>query len=144
MNQFDQFESFSSPLPLLPLPVLLTNTSNASDALSPPPLAIYPFKQAPIKAVRRWSKSRGYAFTIVRGKKLRSGRQKVYYACDRYVPVRLPREASIRDAQSRATGCPFAVVALETPIAEWELKYCPEADNNTRNRLPRQSPAANL
>jgi hypothetical protein len=75
------------------------NTSLASDALAPPTLAIYPTREALFEAIQRWSKPRGYAFTITRSKKLRSGRQKVYYACDLCPPVRPPRVDSICDTQ---------------------------------------------
>jgi hypothetical protein len=152
MDQFNQFnqtsqsgepQPLSSPSPLPPPapPILPANTSTP-ELLALPPLAIYPTREALFEAIQSWSKLRGYAFTVGKSKKLPSGRQKVYYACDRCPPIPLPKEGRIRDTQTRGTGCLFTVVALQTPLAEWELKYRPEAQYNTHNHLPSQSPSA--
>jgi hypothetical protein len=146
MDQFDQFDQthqsgepqLLSPSPLPPSPP----NSSTPEPLALPPLAIYPTREALFEAIQSWSKLRGYAFTVGKSKKLKSGRQKVYYACDRCPPIPPPREDRIRDTQTRGTGCPFAVVALQTPLGEWELKYRPEAQYNTHNHLPSQSPSA--
>jgi hypothetical protein len=149
MDQFDQFnqtsqsgepQPLSSPLPLPP-PILPANSSTP-ELLALPPLAIYPTREALFEAIQSWSKLRGYAFTVSRSKKLPSGRQKVYYACDRCPPPPLPKEDRIRDTQTRGTSCPFTVVALQTLLGEWELKYRPEAQYNTHNHLPSKSPSA--
>jgi hypothetical protein len=154
MDQFDQFnqssqsgelQPLSSPSPLPPPspPILPANTSTP-ELLALPPLAIYPTREALFEAIQNWSKLRGYAFTVTRSKKLPSGRQKVYYTCDRCPPIPPPREDQIRvrDTQTRGTGCLFTVVALQTPLGEWELKYRPEAQYNIHNHLPSQSPTA--
>jgi hypothetical protein len=149
MDQFDQTsqsgepQPLSSPLPLPPPspPILPANTSTP-ELLALPPLAIYPTREALFEAIQSWSKLRGYAFTVGKSKKLPSGRQKVYYACDRCPPTPLAREDRIRDTQTRGTGCLFTVVALQTPLGEWELKYRPEAQYNTHNHLPSKSPSA--
>ena len=57
-------------------------------------------------------------------------------------PIPPPREDRIRDTQTCGTSCPLAVVALQTPLREWELKYRLEAQYNTYNHLPSQSPSA--
>jgi hypothetical protein len=150
MDQFNQFnqisqsgelQPLSSPSPLLPSPPPLppSNTSTP-ELLALPPLAIYPTKEALFEAIQSWSKLRGYAFTITRSLKKKQ-RQKVYYTCDRCPPIPLPRER-IRDTQTRGTGCLFSVIALEKVSGEWELKYRPEAQYNTHNHLPSQSPTA--
>jgi hypothetical protein len=117
---------------------------SAPELLALPPLAIYPTREALFEAIQSWSKLRGYAFTVTRSKKLPSSCQKVYYTCDRCPPIPLPKEDQIRvhDTQTRGTGCLFTVVALQTPLGEWELKYRPEAQYNTHNHLPSKSPSA--
>jgi hypothetical protein len=122
------------------LPALLpTNTSITLEPLACPPLAIYSTREALFEAIQSWSKLRGYAFTV--GKSLRKkGRQKVYYACDRCPPTPALLRERKRDTQTRGTGCLFSVIALEIGFEGWELKYRPEAQYNTHNHLPSQSP----
>ena len=57
------------------------------NALAPPPLAIYPSKEALFEAIQSWSMAHGYAFTVGRSTRLKSRRQRVTYACDRCPPV---------------------------------------------------------
>jgi hypothetical protein len=150
MDQFNQFNQPSqsgeprpllspSPLPL-PLPLPLPPSNLTPEPLALPPLAIYPTREALFNAIQSWSKLRGYAFTVTRSLKKKQ-RQKVYYACDRYPSIPLPRER-IRDTQTRGTGCLFSVIALEKASGEWELKYRLEAQYNTPNHLPSQGPSA--
>ena len=146
MNQFSQFD-VSDPFSQPPLPPPLAppaqSLTSASDVLSLPPLAIYPSKEALFEAIQSWSKPRGYAFTTTRSIRMRNGRQKVFYACDRNpVPKPEPRPERIRDTQSRGTGCLFQVVAVETLSSEWEVKYRPEPRFSVHNHPPSQSPAA--
>lgn len=91
------------PPPLEMLPVAL------------PPLAIYPSKEDLYDAIQNWSKPRGYAFAISRSKRLHSGNQRVYYACDRSFQSSLLAQARSRATQLRGTGCPFAILAIELP-----------------------------
>jgi hypothetical protein len=139
MNQFSQFDvsdPFSQPPPVQPL-------TGASDVLSLPPLATYPSRDALFDAIQSWAKLRGYAFTVGKSKRIRDGRQKVYYACDRCPrPRPEPRIERVRNTQSRGTGCLFQVVALETLSSEWELKYRTGTEFNTHNHPPSQNPAA--
>jgi hypothetical protein len=147
-DQPNQFDPFSSPLllspslsPLLspPLPPLLPYTL---DALTLPPLAIYQSKEALFEAIQSWSKPRGYAFTTSRSKRV-DGRQKVYYSCDR-CPLPRPlrnKGIRIRESQSRGTGCPFSILAIETPLLSWEIRYR-QGVFSTHNHPPSQSPAA--
>ena len=139
MNQFSQFDvsdPSSQPPPAQPL-------TSASDALSLPPLAAYPSREALFEAIQSWSKLRGYAFTVGKSKRIRDGRQKVYYACDRCPQPRPePRIERVRDTQSRGTGCLFQVVAVETLNSEWELRYRTGTEFNTYNHPPSLSPAA--
>ena len=143
MDQFSQFDvsdPFSQPPPPLPLSQPLTSVS---DALSLLPLATYPSKEALFEAIQSWAKLQGYAFTITRSKRIRDGRQKVYYACDRCPPLRPEAQIErVRDTQSRGSGCLFQVLAIETLSSNWEVRYRPEARFNTHNHPPSQSPAA--
>jgi hypothetical protein len=144
-NQIDNTDPFFSPPPLSPLP---TDASDALAlplplALALPPLATYPSKEALFEAIQSWSKPRGYAFTVGKSKRIKDGRQKVYYACDRCPAIRArPRIEHVRDTQSRGTRCLFQVVAVETPSLGWEVRYRPESRFNTHNHPPSQSPAA--
>lgn len=138
-NQFDSLDHLFSPPPVSSLPV--SPPTDASDALALPPLAAYPSKEALFEAIQSWSKPRGYAFTIGRSTRRKDGRQKVNYACDRCPPIRLPIQG-IRETQSRGSGCPFSIIAAETPTFEWEVRYRSEARFNTHNHPPSQSPAA--
>jgi hypothetical protein len=136
-NQIDNSDPFFSPPPPSP------PTTNASNALARPPLATYPSKEALFEAIQSWAKARGYAFTIARSKRVRNGRQKVYYACDRCpIPTAQPRTERVRETQSRGSGCLFQVLALETLSLDWEVRYRTEARFNTHNHPPSQSPAA--
>src|SRR4030081_4015577 len=114
MDQFDQFDDldpFLSPPPVSPPPV--SPPADASDALTLPPLATYPSKEALFEAIQSWAKPRGYAFTISRSSRLKSGRQKVTYACDRYPLILPPPIQAIRKTQTRGTGCLFSIIAAE-------------------------------
>jgi hypothetical protein len=157
MDQFDQFDQSSQSYPLNPplsgislpsppsppLPSLLpADASDASNALLLPPLATYPSKVALFEAIQSWSKLQGYAFTIIRSKRIRDGRQKVYYACDRSFLSMNIRTERVRNTQSRGTGCLFQVIAAETLSLNWEVRYRPEARFNTHNHPPSQSSAA--
>ena len=86
------------------------------NALAPPPLAIYPSKEALFEAIQSWSKAHGYAFTVGRSTRLKSRRQRVTYACDRCPPVRPPVQGicnTIRRTQTRGSGCLFSILAVE-------------------------------
>ena len=142
MDQFSQFDvsdPFSQPPPPPPVSQPLTS---ASYALSLPPLAIYPSREALFEAIQSWAKLRGYAFTVGKSKRLADQRQKVYYACDRCPSIRQPHTERVRETQSRGSGCLFSVLALETLSSNWEVRYRPEARFNTHNHPPSQSPAA--
>ena len=120
-----------------------SNASNASNALTLPPLALYPSKEALFEAIQSWSKARGYAFTTTRSKRLNNQRQKVYFNCNRCPPTQLPATTRVRDTQSRGTGCLFSILAIKLPNSlGWEVKYRPETKYNTHNHPPSQSPAA--
>jgi hypothetical protein len=116
-----------------------TNTT-ASTMLALPPIASYPSKQALFEAIQSWAKLRGYAFTISRSTRLKSRRQTVTYACDRWLPVR-PLVEGIRSTQSRGTGCPFSIIAVETSL-DWEVRYRPGDRFSIYNHSPSQSQAA--
>jgi hypothetical protein len=89
-NQIDNVDRFLSQPPLSPPP------TNASDALALPPLATYPSREALLEAIQSWAKARGYAFTVGKSKRVRDGRQKVYYACDRHLVLNHMLDASGR------------------------------------------------
>ena len=70
MNQFSQFDvsdPFSQPLLVQPL-------TSMSDALSLPPLATYPSREALFEAIQSWAKLQGYAFTVGKSKRMYDGR----------------------------------------------------------------------
>ena len=140
MNQFSQFD-VSDPFSQPPPPA--QPLTSASDALSLPPLATYPSKEALFEAIQSWAKLQGYAFATIRSKQIKGKRQKVYYACDRHpLPEARPRIERVRETQSRGSGCLFQVVAVETSSLGWEVRYRPEARFNIHNHPPSQSPAA--
>jgi hypothetical protein len=68
-NRFDNSDPSFSPPPPIPLP-------DASDALTLPPQATYPSREALFKAIQSWSKLQGYAFTVAKSKRIQDGRQK--------------------------------------------------------------------
>jgi hypothetical protein len=136
-NRSDNLDPFLSPPPPPP-----PNASDAPDALALPPQATYPSREALFEAIQSWSKLRGYAFAITRRKRIKDGRQKIYYACDRHSLPKPRTEPRVRETQSRGLGCLFQVVAVETPSLGWEVRYHPEAGFNTHNHPPIQSPAA--
>jgi hypothetical protein len=121
-------------------------SESTPNTLAPPPLAIYPSKEALFEAIQSWSKAHGYAFTVGRSTRLKSRRQRVTYACDRCPPVRPPVQGicnTIRRTQTRGSGCLFSILAVELSNSlGWELRYRPEARYNTHNHPPSQSPAA--
>ena len=139
MNQFSQFDvsdPSSQPPPAQPL-------TSASDALSLPPLAAYPSREALFEAIQSWAKLQGYAFTITRSKRIRNRRQKVYYTYDRYPPLRPEAQIErVQDTQSCSSGCLFQVLIIKTLSSNWEVRYRPEARFNIHNHPPSQSPAA--
>jgi hypothetical protein len=146
MDQFDQLDGsdhFSSPPPLSPPQSNASHhASDMPNALTLPPLAIYPSKQALFEAIQIWAKPRGYAFSICRSTRLKSRHQRVTYACDRWPIVRPPVQG-IRSTQSRGTGYLFSILAIELSNSiGWEVRYRPEARYNTHNHPPSLSPAA--
>jgi hypothetical protein len=117
---------------------LQSNASNAaSTMLALPPIASYPSKQALFEAIQGWAKLRGYAFSISRSTRLNSQRQKVTYSCDRWPAVRQLVQG-IRNTQSRGTGCPFSIIAVETSLG-WEVRYRPGERFSVHNHPPSQS-----
>jgi hypothetical protein len=152
MDQFNEFDVFDTVYPEVEAPLKpeidtppppQSNASNASNALTLPPLAVYPSRDALFEAIQGWAKPRGYAFTIGKSKRLESRRQKVYYACDRCYQARPRSTERSRSTQSRGTGCLFSVLAVELSNSlGWEVKYRPEAKYNIHNHPPSQSPAA--
>ena len=146
MASFDVYPEVEAPLkPEIDTPPPpqsnASNASNAYHALTLPPLAVYPSRETLFEAIQSWAKPRGYAFTVGKSK-LEGQRRKVYYACDRCPPT--PGLASrVRDTQTRGSGCPFSVLAVELPSSlGWELRYRPGTIYSTHNHPPSQSPAA--
>ena len=79
------------PLPkpeIEPLSLPQSDAPDTSNVLTLPPLASYPSKEALFEAIQSWSKAHGYAFTVGRSTRLKSRRQRVTYACDRWPTVR--------------------------------------------------------
>jgi hypothetical protein len=100
-HQFGDFDSFSSPPPPAPPLPELPELPELPDALELPPQAIYPTREALLKAIQLWAKTQGYAFTVGKSKKLPSGRQEVCYACDRCAPHREKRDEADRAYEIR-------------------------------------------
>jgi hypothetical protein len=146
MDQFNEFDVFDTVYPEVEAPLKpeidtppppQSNASNASNALTLPPLAVYPSRDALFEAIQGWAKPRGYAFTIGKSKRLESRRQKVYYTCDRCYQARPRSTERSRSTQSRGTGCLFSVLAVELSNSlGWEVKYRPEAKYNIYNHPP--------
>ena len=139
-SQFDNFDPFFSPPPP-PLPP--SPPTNASNALSLPPEATYTSKEALFEAIQSWAKPRGYAFSIRRSSKLKDGRQKVTFACDRRALMPPLHHQRSRDTQTRGLRCPFSVLALEGSSLGWEARYRSKARFNTHN-LSRRLAAGEL
>jgi hypothetical protein len=141
MASFDVYPEVEAP----PKPEIDTPPppqSNASNALTLPPLASYPSREALFEAIQSWAKPRGYAFTVGKSK-LEGQRRKVYYACDKCYPTPLPTTTRIRDTQTRGTGCPFSILAVELSSSlGWELRYRPGTIYSTHNHPPSLSPSA--
>ena len=111
MDQFNQFNVSNT----LSQPPLVQPLTSASDALSLPPLATYPSKEALFEAIQSWAKLQGYAFTITRSKRIYNRRQKVYYIYDRCPPLRPEAQVKrVRDTQSYRSGYLFQVLVIET------------------------------
>ena len=143
MDQSSQFND-SDPffILLLPPPPRSSSISDISDVLSLLPERGYPSKEALFEAIQSWAKLWGYTFSIRRSKRLESGRQKVYYSCDRRASVPLLVQDRTRDTKSRGSECLFSILGIELPGLGWEVKYRPEPRFNTHNHPPSQSPAA--
>jgi len=146
LSQLEYSDPFASPSPPLapqmpPAPIPTPAPVPAPVMLALPPLATYSTKEALFKAIQQWSKDRGYAFVIQRSK-VRNGRQKVYYVCDRWPKAQIPSSERSRITQSRGTGCLFSILGVNTPSLGWEVRYRPEGRCNTHNHPPSQSPAA--
>jgi hypothetical protein len=92
------------PPPPPPLPTSIV-------PLALPPVAVYPSKEALFEAIQRWAKDRGYAYITGKSKR-QSGRQKVYYTCDRRPPTLL-QAIHVQATQSRGTRCLFSILAIE-------------------------------
>jgi hypothetical protein len=147
MDQFNQLDSLLSPSPSPPPtppppPPPPGNTHDLPIPLAPPPLAIYPSREALFEAIQAWAKPRGYAFITSKSKKIEDGRYKVYYACDRRPPIRPNIVPKVRHTQSRGSGCQFSIASVELPLGSgWEVRYRPIAEYNTHNHPPSESPA---
>jgi hypothetical protein len=144
-NQFDQVDQFdqSSQPPTLSGTLLPSSHGpDASIALAPPPLATYLTKEALFEAIQTWSKPWGYAFMVIRSRRISDTRQKVYYGCNRSNPLPNTQIERIRRTQTRGLECLFQVVAFETLSLGWEVRYRTETKFNTHNHLPSPSPAA--
>jgi hypothetical protein len=147
-NQFDPFQSTdlpsSNPLPDRDpdLDLVLAPELASPEPLAPPPLAIYPTREA-LEAIQSWSKSRGYAFIAQQSARTGSERQRITYAGDRWLSAE-SRSQGIRSTQSRGTACPFSILGVEAPNSPgWEIiRYRAEAKYNTHNHPPSSSPAA--
>jgi hypothetical protein len=103
--------------PLSPPQSDAPDTSESTpNTLAPPPLAIYPSKEALFEAIQSWSKVYGYTFTVGRSTRLKSRRQRVTYTCDRCPPVRPPVQGicnTIYRTQTHGSGCLFSILAVE-------------------------------
>jgi hypothetical protein len=142
-NEFSDSDPFASPSPppTPPPPASTSQPENASEILALPPLAVYPSREALFEAIQSWAKLRSYAFVTGKSKKVPSGLQKVYYACDRNPLARPAKKDQLRDTQTRGTACLFSILAVESSLG-WVIKYRPEPKFNMHNHSPSQSPAA--
>ena len=86
-NEFSDSDPFSSPPP-----PTTYQPDSAPEILALPPLATYPSREALFEAIQSWAKLHGYAFVTGKSKKVPSGLQKVYYACEQGMEERLKKQ----------------------------------------------------
>lgn len=110
-----------------------------------PPQAQYESYDALYHAAQLFAKNHGYAFTNRRSKKINSqGRIKKYLDCDRHnygdCKARQHRQ---RRTNTRANGCQFGVVAVESSDRKsWELRHWPGSQSSIHNHSPSLHPSA--
>jgi len=109
-----------------------------------PPEAIYDSREALFRSINAWAATRGYAFSTGKSTKEKSGRLTVTYACDRtfLLPTTRRERERIRKTTTRGTGCPFSVLAKESPDNTWILKHRPDRRFSIHNHEPSQHPSA--
>jgi hypothetical protein len=107
-----------------------------------PPESVYESREVLFKAINNWALTRGYAFTIGRSTKAKSGRVTITYACDR--SFRPPSSTILRQRQtnSRGTGCLFSILAQECSDNTWVTKYRPDQQFSVHNHEPSIHPTA--
>ena len=131
--------------PLNCMPLNSTTVNNIAMATFPddslPPEAIYDSRDALFKSINAWAAPRGYAFSTGKSTKEKSGRMTVTYACDRLFQPSTTGERQ-RKTTTRGTGCPFSVLAKESPDNTWILKHRPDRRFSIHNHEPSQHPSA--
>ncbi len=107
-----------------------------------PPEAIYDSRDALFRSINAWAAARGYAFSTGKSTKEKSGRVTVTYACDRVLRLPPTTRERQRKTTTRETGCPFSVLAKESPDNTWILKHRPDRRFSIHNHKPSQHPSA--
>ena len=107
-----------------------------------PPEAIYESREALFRSINVWAAAKGYAFSTGKSTKEKSGRITVTYACDRVFLVPTTARERLRKTTTRGTGCPFSVLAKESPDNTWALKHRPDRCFSVHNHEPSHHPSA--
>ena len=121
--------------------LIQTRYSFSDDCI--PPEVEYESREALFKAINAWAAPRGYAFTVGRSTKERSGKQTITYSGDRsYKAPDILRERK-RKTSTRGTGCEFSVLAKESlDKRSWTLRHRAEKRFSIHNHEPSQRPSA--
>jgi hypothetical protein len=107
-----------------------------------PPEGFFDSREALFKSINDHAKSRGYAFTTQRSKRMENGLQKVFFACDRSRQLpSSPERSRQRNTTTRMTGCRFSVIAKETSEG-WALVHRPGEQFANHNHEPSLHPSA--
>ena len=110
-----------------------------------PPQAQYESYDALYRAAQLFAKNDRYTFTSRQSKKINHlSRVKKYLDCDRhnYSDCKA-RQHRQRCTNTRANGCQFGVIAIESSDRKsWELRHQPGSQNGIYNHSPSLRPSA--
>src|SRR5687768_8253262 len=102
-----------------------------------PPEGEYQTRDELYTAINAWAAPRNYAFITGKSKKTTSGRQIVYYCCDRSGTYSPRTTTRVRDTATRRTGCQFSIVAKQSyNHALWQVTHRQGAQFSQHNHEP--------
>jgi hypothetical protein len=106
-----------------------------------PPEREYDSREALYTSINEWARTRGYAFSVKRSAKEKSGKTTVTFACDQACrPPTLGERR--RKTATRGTNCPFSVLAKESLNGTWTPRHRPDRRFSVHNHEPSQHPSA--